>query len=61
MAYGVKLLWVCECINAAFYWVQIGKQIVVHYSIYYIDFGEFKINSFFYKGAKKNSYALQLK
>ena len=41
--------------------IKFGSYITDHHHITYsIDFGELKINSFFYKSTKNNSYILQL-
>ena len=39
--------------------LKFGMYIVGHRPTYCVEFGEFRINSFFYRSTKKNFYTLQ--
>ena len=39
--------------------LKFGMYIIVHRLIYCVDFGEFRINSFFYRSTKMYSYTLR--
>ena len=41
-------------------YLKFGIYIIGHHSTYCVKFGEFKINSFFYRSTKKNFYTVQL-
>ena len=39
--------------------LKFGMYIISHCLTYCVEFGEFRINSFFYRSTKKNSHTLQ--
>ena len=58
MAYGIKLLSVCECLNGASIDFKFGTSTINYRPTYCIDF-KFRIHSFFTGVQEKNSYTLQ--